>query len=173
MIDSLLALVTDPSYPSLHVLIIHFPIALICLAPLFDLGCLVFRDKMWLDRTASALYLIGTISAGAAYLSGKRAVKALSDLSPNAESVLADHEGMALVALIALAIATAARLWVSWLARDDRRISIGFFRLTAIPLALVALALLALTADRGGSLVYGHGLGVQIEHVASPEPAPK
>jgi uncharacterized membrane protein len=73
---------------------------------------------------------------------------------------------MAIVALIALTVATLARLWVSWLAREDRRISIGFFRLSAIPLALVALVLLALTADRGGSLVYGHGLGVQIEHAA-------
>jgi uncharacterized membrane protein len=162
MIDSLLALVTDPSFPSLHVLIVHFPIALICLAPLFDLGCLFLRNHMWLDRTASTLYVIGTISAGAAYLSGERAAKALSNLSPTAESALADHEGLALVALIALAVATLARLWVSWLARDDRRISIGFFRLSAIPLALVALALLALTADRGGSLVYTHGLGVSV-----------
>jgi uncharacterized membrane protein len=169
MIESLLALVTDPSYPSLHVLIVHFPIALICLAPLFDLACLALRDKIWIDRTASVLYLTGTISAGAAYLSGKRAAKALSDLSPNAESALADHEGMALVALIALAIATAARLLVSWLARDDRRISIGFFRLTAIPMALVALALLALTADRGGSLVYSYGLGVSVEQQIDAE----
>ena len=159
MIDSLLTLVTDPSFPSLHVLIVHFPIALICLAPLFDLGCLVFRDTTWLDRTASALYAIGAISAGAAYLSGGRAAKALSDLSPAAESALADHESMAIVTLIALAAATVARLWVSWLARDDRRISFTFFRLAAIPLALVALALLALTADHGGKLVYGHGLG--------------
>jgi uncharacterized membrane protein len=32
-------------------------------------------------------------------------------------------------------------------------------------MAIVALVLLALTADKGGSLVYGHGLGVQIEFV--------
>jgi uncharacterized membrane protein len=163
MIESLLALVTDPSYPSLHVLIVHFPIALICLAPLFDLGCLFLRDRMWLDRTAASLYVTGTISSGAAYLSGGRAAKALADISPSAESALADHESMAIVTLIALAVATVARLWVSWLARNDRRIGIGFFRLAAIPLALVALVLLALTADLGGGLVYRHGLGVQTE----------
>ena len=168
MINSLLALITDPVYPSLHVLIVHFPIALICLAPLFDLGCLVFRNQMWLDRTASALYAIGTISAGAAYLSGGRAAEALSELSPAAESALADHEGLALVALIAIAVSTVARLWVSWLARDDRRISIGIFRLTAIPLALAAVAVLALTADRGGNLVYTHGLGVSTEQPLEP-----
>jgi len=56
---------------------------------------------------------------------------------------------------------------VSWLSRADSRISIGVFRLAAIPLALAGLALLAITADRGGSLVYGHGLGVQVEGESS------
>jgi uncharacterized membrane protein len=31
-------------------------------------------------------------------------------------------------------------------------------------MAIVALVLLALTADKGGSLVYGHGLGVTMSH---------
>jgi len=163
MIDSFVTLISDPSYPSLHVLIVHFPIALICLAPLFDLGCLLFRARVWLDRTATALYVTGALGAGAAYLSGGRAAKALGDISPAAESALADHESMAILTLIALVIVTLARIWVSWLSRDDHRISLGFFRLTAIPLAFVALAFLALTADRGGRLVYGHGLGVNIE----------
>ena len=70
MIESLQSLLTNPSYPSLHVMVIHFPIALICLAPLFDLGCLILRDQVWLDRVASLLYVTGTLGAGAAYLSG-------------------------------------------------------------------------------------------------------
>ena len=169
MIESLEALLTDPSYPSLHVLVVHFPIAFICLAPLVDLACLVIRDRVWLDRAATLLYVIGTTGAGAAYLSGERAAKALSTLSPGAESALADHQSAAMLTLIALAIATLTRLWVSWLARNDRRISLGLFRLAAIPIALVALALLAVTADRGGSLVWDHGLGVQTEQVDSSE----
>jgi uncharacterized membrane protein len=163
MIEGLRALITDPSFPSLHVLVIHFPIAFICVAPLVDLGCLILRDQVWLDRSATALYLMGAIGAGAAYLSGERAAEALADVSPAAESALADHESLAMITLIALAVVTLARLWVSWLARNDRRINIGFFRLSAIPIALVALALLALTADRGGNLVFGHGLGVATE----------
>lgn len=163
MIESIQALLTEPSYPSLHVLVIHFPIAFICLAPLVDLACLVIRDRVWLDRAATLLYVTGTAGAGAAYLSGERAAKALADLSPAAESALADHESVALLTLIALPIATLARLWVSWLARNDRRISLGLFRLAAIPIAFVALALLAVTADRGGNLVFGHGLGVATE----------
>jgi len=111
--------------------------------------------------------VMGTIGAGAAYLAGERAAKALSDLSPAAESALADHESFATLTLIALAIVSLVRIWVSWLSRDDRRIRVGLFRLAAIPVALVGLALLAFTADRGGNLVYGHGLGVQVEDESS------
>jgi uncharacterized membrane protein len=117
-----------------------------------------------LARTATLLYVMGPIGAGAAYLAGERAAEALVEISPTAESALADHESSALITLIALAIVSLVRLWVSWLSRNDRRISLGVFRLAAIPLALVGLALLAVTADRGGTLVYGHGLGVAAEH---------
>jgi uncharacterized membrane protein len=170
VIENFQTLLTNPSYPSLHVLVIHFPIALICLAPLIDLGCLIFRDRVWLDRAATLLYVTGAIGAGAAYLSGERAAKALVNISPAAESALADHESAAMITLIALAIVSLFRIWVSWLSRNDRRISLGFFRLAAIPIAIAGLALLALTADRGGSLVYGHGLGVQTESAESSGP---
>ena len=172
MIESLQTLLTNPSFPSLHVMVVHFPIALICLAPLFDLGCLIFRDRVWLDRTATLLYVLGTLGAGAAYLAGERAAKALVEISPAAESALADHESSALITLIALAIVALFRLWVSWISRNDRRIRLGLFRLVAIPVALAGLALLAITADRGGNLVYGHGLGVQMEHSGSHDPMP-
>ena len=169
MIEILRTLMTDPSYPSLHVLVIHFPIAFVCLAPLFDLGCMVFRDRVWLDRAATLLYGMGTIGAGTAYLTGERAAKALVEISAAAESALADHESFATLTLIALAIVSLVKLWVSWLSRDDRRINLGLFRLAAVPVALAGLALLALTADRGGNLVYGHGLGVQTEHAKSSD----
>jgi len=172
VIESLQTLFTNPSYPSLHVVVIHFPIAFICVAPFFDIGCLIFRDRVWLDRAATLLYVMGTVGAGAAYLAGERAAKALVEISPAAESALADHESFATLTLIALAIVSLVRLWVSWLSRDDRRIRVGLFRLAAIPVALVGLALLAFTADRGGRLVYGYGLGVQMENAESSDGEP-
>lgn len=159
MTEILTTLVTDPSYPNLHVIAVHFPIAFVVFAPFLDIGCLVFRRHMWLDRTASFLYVVGTIGAGAAYLTGERAAEAMTHLSPTAESAIADHESFAMLTLIALAVISLVRLMVSWLSRDDRRIRIGFFRLVAIPIALCGLLLVALTADRGGRLVYRHGLG--------------
>jgi len=150
-------------------MVIHFPIACLFLAPLFDIGCLVFRKRVWLDRAAIALYVIGTIGAGAAYLTGQRAAAALQDLSPGTESALADHENFAVLTLVALSVVSLVRLAVNWLARNDRRINLGFFRLVAIPVALAGLAMLALTADRGGTLVYKHGVGVDREVVGTLE----
>jgi uncharacterized membrane protein len=167
--EVLTTLVTDPSYPNLHVLVVHFPIAFIVLAPLLDVGCLVFRSKTWLDRAATLLYVLGTAGAGAAYLTGQRAAESLAKLSPAAESALADHESFAVLTLIGLAVVSLVRLMVSWLSRDDRRIRIGFFRLAALPIALAGLLLVAVTADRGGLLVYGHGLGTG-SHSAAENP---
>jgi uncharacterized membrane protein len=164
MIESLRALFTDPSYPSLHVLVIHLPIACIFLAPIFDMGCLIFRSRIWLDRAATALYSIGALGAGAAYLLGQRAAKTLTEITPAAEATVADHASLAMMTLIAATAVAFFRLWVSWLSRNDRLISLGVFRLAALPMAIVALVLLALTADKGGSLVYGHGLGVTMSH---------
>jgi len=169
MIESLKSLVTDSAFPSLHVMIIHFPIALLFVAFFFDIGCIVFRKRVWLDRAAIVLYVMGTVAAGAAYLTGQRAVAALQDLSPAIESAIADHENLAVLTLITLSIVTLVRLSVSWLARYDRRIHLGFFRLVAIPVALAGLAVLALTADRGGNLVFGHGVGVTQEAVGTVE----
>lgn len=160
MIENITSLVTNPGFPNLHVIAVHFPIVCVLIAPFLDLGCLFFRRSMWLDRTATFLYVVGTVGAGAAYLTGERAAETLVNLSPAAESAIADHESFAGLTLIALAVVSLARFTVSWLSRDDRRIRIGFFRLAAIPIALAALLLVAVTADRGGHLVYGHGLGV-------------
>jgi uncharacterized membrane protein len=169
VIEALQTLFTEPGFPSLHVLVIHFPIALLALAPLFDIGCMVLRDRVWLDRAAAALYVVGTIGAGAAYLTGKKAAAAVAELCPAAESAVADHESLAVLTLFALAIVTLARVGVIWLARHDRRVTIGVFRLAALPIALAGLVMLALTADRGGRLVYHHGVGVSPQNVETLE----
>lgn len=169
MIESLRSLFTEPGFPSLHVLVVHFPIALLFLAPLFDIGCMIFRARVWLDRAAATLYVVGTIGAGAAYLTGERAAAAVGDLGTAAESALADHENFAVLTLFALAFVTLARVGVVWLARHDRRVTLGVFRLAAFPIAIASLVMLALTADRGGRLVYYHGVGVGQQDVGTLE----
>lgn len=147
---------------SLHPAVVHFPIALLLTAALFDSACLVFRHFLWLDRTAAALVTLGTIALGAAYLTGERAAEAASPVTGIAQGILADHQDLALLSLWAWSAAAALRLFVVWLGRHDLEVQLGIFRLAALVLVLGAAALVILTAFHGGQLVYDHGIGVNI-----------
>jgi uncharacterized membrane protein len=153
-------LLTRTSLPNLHPAVIHFPIALLLTAALFDLACLLFRRQLWMDRSASALYLLGTLCAGASYVTGLMAAQSLSGMSGVAEAAMWEHRDIALLTLIAFTGVTVLRVFATWLARRDKVIQIGPIRLLAVAAALGAQALLVLTADRGGALVFRHELGI-------------
>ena len=143
-----------------HPAVIHFPIALLLAALLFDAGCVVFRRFLWLDRSATALTTLGTIALGAAYLSGERAAEAAAPVIGIAQGVLADHEDLALLSLGAWSAALALRLFVTWIGRHDLEVQLGIFRLAALVLSFAAATMLVLTAYHGGQLVFDHGIGV-------------
>jgi len=143
-----------------HPAIVHFPIALLLTAALFDACCLVFRRFLWLDRAAASLMTVGGVSLGAAYLAGERAAEAAAPVTGIAQGVLADHQDLALLTLWAWGVALALRLFVSWIGRHDLEIQLGIFRLAALVLTFAAATLLVLTAFHGGQLVYDHGIGV-------------
>ena len=143
----------------LHPAVVHFPIALLLTAALFDAICLVFRRFLWLDRAAAALVILGGIGVGAAYLTGGRAAETAAPVMGVAQGVLADHQDLALLTLYASGVAIALRLFVSYLGRDDLEVHLGIFRLAALVLVFAAATLLVLTAFHGGQLVYDHGVG--------------
>ncbi len=147
---------------SLHPAVVHFPIALVLTAALVEAGCLVFRRFLWLDRAAAFLMTLGGIGAGVAYLTGERAAEAAAPVTGVAQGVLADHEDLAMLTLIASGVAIALRLFVSYLGRDDLEVHLGIFRLAALVLVFAAAALIVLTAFHGGQLVFDHGIGVSI-----------
>ena len=144
----------------LHPAKVQIPIELLETAALFDVGCLVFRRFLWLDRTATALMTLGGITLGAAYLTGERAAEAAAPITGVAQGILADHEDLAMLSLIAWGAAIALRLFVSWLGRDDLEVHLGIFRLGALILVFGGVFLLVMTAFHGGQLVYDHGIGV-------------
>lgn len=147
---------------SIHPVVIHFPIALLITAALFDAVCLVFRGFLWLDRAAAALLTMGGIGLGVAYLTGGQAAEAAAPVTGIAQGVLADHEDLALLTLIAAGVAVALRLFVVWLGRDDLEVQLGIFRLAALVLVFGTAALVVLTAFHGGQLVFDHGIGVSL-----------
>jgi uncharacterized membrane protein len=159
MIEAFAHLAGPGAFPNPHAVAAQFPLALLLVALLFDLACLVARARVWLDRCASALYVVGTFGAAAAYLSGRLAAPVASTVTDATRSALADHGELGLLTLLAYLVVTGLRLTVSWLGRDDRRITPGFFRLIALVAAAAALVLLLLTVDGGAALVYRHGVG--------------
>jgi len=156
------AWLTSTAFPNLHAVAVHFPVALLLCALLLDLGCLAFRKRVWLDRTATVLYILGSIGAGAAYQSGRMAAGEMWKTAGEVQAVLADHQDLALLTLLAYCLVTLLRSAVTWLGREDWRIKIGFFRLLALVASAAALVLLLLTAELGGTLVYRYGLGVLV-----------
>jgi len=130
------------------------------------------RRQVWLDRAATALYLIGTAFAGVAYLSGEAAREMAVGLSEAAKAAVQAHDDAAELVLIAFTVIALLRLLVAWRARRDKQVVVGPLRVLTLLLALAGLALLARTADRGGALVFQQGVNVTPEQAAGDELEP-
>lgn len=153
-----------PSWDGLHPLIIHFPIALLLVAPLFVILGAVLEPRRGRPFLIAALVLmvLGTIGTLAAVSTGEAAGE-LAERAGQVEAVLERHEELAettRTVFLALTAVFAAVLFVPRLFR--RELARG--PLTAL-LAVFLVSygagavLLANTAHNGGRLV--HELGVQ------------
>lgn len=152
-----------PSFDGLHPLVVHFPVALLLVAPVFVwIGAILAppRGRGW-HLSALLLLAIGTVSALVAIESGEAAAK-LVERSPEINQVLERHSGLAettAYTFVGLTLAFAALLAFGCITRRDERRTVS----TALPLLWllaysVAVLLLVNTAHHGGRLV--HELGV-------------
>jgi uncharacterized membrane protein len=153
-------LLSSTALPNLHPAIVHYPIALLSVAFALDLACFVARSRVWLDRCSTLLYVLGTLSACVAYISGQQAAELMTEISGVAQAAMYGHEDFAKLTLIVFGFIASLRLVVSWRARRDKRTKAGALRIIAVVAALFGQILIVATADRGGELVYSHGLGV-------------
>jgi len=88
------------SSDSLHPAIVHFPIALLAIAPLFCLGVLVLRDKgWWLSIATLVLLAIGTAGTHLASATGD-AGEDKAEAVPGADIVVEEHERLAETATV-------------------------------------------------------------------------
>ena len=140
--------------PNIHPFVVHFPIALLVIAVLFDLARLWFTKQSWLHNTVIALYTTGTIGLVAAFLSGRQAVETVS-VTGNAVPVVTSHEDWALYTLIFFGVFTAIRLWTWW--KDLEK---GWLLPALIAPALIGTGMLWYTGELGAKLVYKHGVAV-------------
>ena len=163
-----------PSWDGLHPLIVHFPIALLLIAPLFVLiGILGRRSRAFL-WAALLLMAIGTTATFFAVSTGEAAGK-LAERTPQINAVLERHEELAeatralfsALTLLFAAIVAAPSVF--------RRLRRPAFEIVLPLLFLVCygagVAVLANTAHNGGRLV--HELGVQALMAPGPQPVEK
>jgi uncharacterized membrane protein len=157
------ALPAIPGWDGLHPLVVHFPVALLIVAPVFVLiGAFARRSGRTFLVAGWILMLLGTAGAFLAAQTGEAAGQ-LVERTPDINRVLERHEALAettRATFSILSLAFGAILLVPRLAKRElgRAVSI------ALPLAFLVLygaglLVLANTAHHGGLLV--HALGVQ------------
>lgn len=140
--------------PNIHPLIVHVPIGLLVGAVLVDLVAALVRRKA-LSLTAVILYVLGAIGTGAAYLSGQRAAESL-DVPTEAMATLTTHEDWAFYTLLFFGAYALIRIGAFLSnAEPNRWLGLGLWLM-----ALPGMLLLWQGSERGGELVYAHGVGV-------------
>jgi uncharacterized membrane protein len=157
-----------PGWDGLHPLVIHFPVALLIVAPLFVvLGVLSGKRGKGLLFGALVLMALGTISAYVAVESGEAAAE-LAERTPEMTPVLAHHQALAertrLVFTVLTAIFTVLVAFTGLRKRDMKRgMAFGIY---GIFLALYAVGTIGLvnTAHNGGRLVHEFGVRALMPH---------
>ncbi len=152
-----------PSWDGLHPLIIHFPIGLLLIAPLFVLIGAALKPEKSRSYFIAALILMlfGTASTFIAIETGEAAGK-LATRTPEINRVLEHHEQLAEKTRLSFSILTVVFAAIIFVPRFVKRETRVFT--TALPILFLvfysgAALLLANTAHNGGRLV--HEFGVQ------------
>jgi len=147
------------SVGNVHPLFVHFPIALLPTALFVEVIALWRQDPL-LHRMARQLVYLGAAAAVVTAVTGEMAMDRLGHDVPGHELVHVHRRFMLTASALAVLLA------VFLFATRERT---GLFTLAgAAGMALVAVVLL-LGADRGGRLVFKHGMGVHFESAeASP-----
>jgi len=171
-----------PTLDGLHPMVVHFPIALLLVVPLFALGGLVvprrYGDGLLL--AALGLMFLGTVSAWVSVVSGHAAAE-LAERTPEISAAIEVHErlgGTVALVFTILTILYAVLLAVPlWIRRTLRRSVILGLHAGFLVLYLAGMGGVAATGHQGGMLVHKYGVhalmpGGDASAAASAQPAP-
>jgi len=144
--------------PSIHPLLVHFPIALLVTAVVLDGVGLLLRKVPGLRMAAVLIYTLGALGALASFFTGRMAADLVAP-SGAANAVLTDHADWAEWTVWFFGIYALLRLGLLWVDRKGRMpawVSGVFFIVGAGGLFLVWE-----TAEHGAQMVFEYGVGVQ------------
>lgn len=152
-----------PGWDAMHPLLIHFPIVLLLLTPLFVLIGAILRPPKNRPYMTVALImlLLGTLSLFFAASSGEEAAE-LADRDGAVNAVISTHEALASTCKILFSILSACfgalYIWPRVFRRVETRVISTVAPLVFISLYAMGLLYLINTAHQGGRLVHEFGI---------------
>lgn len=150
-----------PAWDHLHPIVIHFPVALLLVAPVFLLLALLWRQQRRVMMVVTTvLVVLGALAAQVAVMTGE-ATSHITMTATLAEPVLHNHEELAETArtifLILAAIAAAGTI-TTWKLKDRARPAAVVGGLLVYGVAhLLGCLVLANAAHEGGRVVHEFG----------------
>jgi uncharacterized membrane protein len=149
--------------PNWHPFFVHFPVALFSAAVLCDIALIIRYRHAWLDRATLMLYCIAAIASLTTAVSGKLAAdRLMPEATAKVVELVGRHGDWAFLTVILFFVVTFARFDSHWQDRASECPRAHSFRVATLLLALAAEAALLVTASWGGTLVYRHGVGVEV-----------
>jgi uncharacterized membrane protein len=142
--------------PNLHPLVVHFPIALLFAAVLFDAVGMAARNVGFWRKGATALFTLGALAVLAAFFSGQQAADSVF-LPTAANALLTEHAELGEWTMWFYSVYAVIRLALSF----GRVAQIGIIRGLLFLVGAGGLALVTITADHGAEMVFKHGVGVE------------
>jgi uncharacterized membrane protein len=152
-----------PTWDSLHPMIIHFPIVLLLVSPLFLLISAALPSPKGRPYMLAALLLLllGTGSLFLAAASGKEAAT-LAERGGPIDAVLESHEELAVQTEIVFSVLSAVMLGIfalpRILRREETRLTTTWVPLSFLVLYCVGILFVINTAHAGGRLVHEFGV---------------
>lgn len=138
----------------LHPMVVHFPIALLVTAVVFE-ALALWRRSERLRTTSLDMLVVGVLSAGVAIVTGHMAEEA-AERAGIPEQVLELHETPAFVAFWIFLALLGLRLAI-------RRELVREKPVLSLALGLAGVMVLLVASYFGGDLVYGFGAGVVLK----------
>ncbi|MGE5609392.1 MAG: DUF2231 domain-containing protein, partial [Bacillota bacterium] len=154
-----------PSWDGLHPLVVHFPVALLLVAPIFILIGIFRHKERAYPISALILLALGTIGAFVAVATGEAAGE-LAERNEAINRVLERHEHLAEYTRNAFASLTGVFLVLLataiFLKERFKPLAWILANVVFVLLYAGAMLLLAKTAHEGGTLVHQHGVRAMI-----------